>query len=95
MISGTAAYPTLTQLTMVGTVMQQPIPSNPYSNLSTVQTVSAFRRRLHSAALTTTYGWNYYVDNSSSPPTVLLSTQFRGNDCRSERHGRVQSVNQL
>lgn len=31
-IQGAATYPTLNQLTTIGTVMQEPIPENPYKN---------------------------------------------------------------
>ena len=36
-ISGTAAYPTLAQLTTLGTVMQEPLPENPYNSSATVR----------------------------------------------------------
>ena len=35
-INGTPAYPTLTELNTVGTVMQEPIPVNPYNDSATV-----------------------------------------------------------
>lgn len=94
-ISGAAAYPTLTQLTTVGTVMQQPIPSNPYSNLSTVQTVSASQAASRAVLNTTTYGWNYYVDNSSSPPTALFYPNSAETTAVPNGTGGFKSVNQL
>jgi prepilin-type N-terminal cleavage/methylation domain-containing protein len=36
-ISGTAGYPTHTQLTTLGAVMQEAIPENPYNGLATVK----------------------------------------------------------
>ena len=36
-ISGTAGYPTYAELTTVGTVMQEPIPENPYNDLATLK----------------------------------------------------------
>jgi prepilin-type N-terminal cleavage/methylation domain-containing protein len=38
---GTLAYPTLTQLTTGGTVMQEVVPDNPYSTGATKNTVTA------------------------------------------------------
>jgi prepilin-type N-terminal cleavage/methylation domain-containing protein len=35
-LSGTAAYPTLVQLQTVGTVLQEPIPANPYKSSATI-----------------------------------------------------------
>src|SRR3954462_14980653 len=39
-LAGTTAFPTLAQLTTLGTVLQSAMPSNPYNNLSNVQTVT-------------------------------------------------------
>ena len=36
-IGGTAAYPTHTQLTTLGTVMQEPLPENPYNSSAAVR----------------------------------------------------------
>lgn len=36
-LTGTAAYPTYAQLTTLGTVMQEPLPENPYNDLATVK----------------------------------------------------------
>ena len=36
-IGGTAAYPTHAQLTTLGTVMQEPLPQNPYNSSSAVR----------------------------------------------------------
>ena len=57
-ISGTAAYPTLVQLTTIGTVMQETLPANPYNNSSTVAaaTWNATTPPVSGAA-----GWNYDV----------------------------------
>jgi len=36
-LTGTATYPTYNQLTTTGTVMQEPMPENPYNDLATVK----------------------------------------------------------
>ena len=36
-VSGTAAYPTYAQFTTMGTVMQEPLPQNPYNSSTTVR----------------------------------------------------------
>jgi prepilin-type N-terminal cleavage/methylation domain-containing protein len=36
-ISGTATYPTYAQINTLGTVMQEPLPENPYNNAATVR----------------------------------------------------------
>jgi prepilin-type N-terminal cleavage/methylation domain-containing protein len=55
-ISGTAAYPTLVQLTTIGTVMQESFPQNPYngSNAVSAATWNASAPPVSGAA-----GWNY------------------------------------
>jgi Tfp pilus assembly protein PilE len=35
-LTGTPAYPTLVQMQTLGTVMQEPLPANPYNNASTI-----------------------------------------------------------
>lgn len=54
-LSGTPAYPTLVQMTTVGTVMQDAIPENPYNNLSTVAQVAWTSAQ----PISGNYGWNY------------------------------------
>lgn len=67
-ISGTAAYPTLAQLTTTGTVLQDAFPANPYNNLSTV--VAATSGEFAARTVGNSGGWRYYVDNSTTPPAV-------------------------
>ena len=62
--TGVAAYPTLVQLTTVGTVMQEPLPDNPYDSTSGNDVVdcplaadAVVPRTLQGA----TGGWAYYV----------------------------------
>jgi prepilin-type N-terminal cleavage/methylation domain-containing protein len=40
-ISGTAVYPTYAQLNALGTVMQEPLPANPYNNSVAVRNADA------------------------------------------------------
>jgi prepilin-type N-terminal cleavage/methylation domain-containing protein len=54
-VSGAAAYPTLAQLTTVGTVMQEPISANPYNNDATV----AAATWAATPPVSGTNGWNY------------------------------------
>ena len=70
--NGTAAYPTLTELTTVGTVMQEEIPANPYNGLNTVQTVNSGQATSRTVSNEDQYGWNYFVDNSVDPPVYVF-----------------------
>jgi prepilin-type N-terminal cleavage/methylation domain-containing protein len=77
-IAGSAQYPTLAQLTTVGTVMQEVIPENPYDDDNTVNAATA----VEAAARTPTGdgGWAYYVDNALTPPayTFYANTNTTG-----------------
>ena len=77
--NGTALYPTLVQLTTVGTVMQEAIPDNTYNDNNTVVAATS----VQAAARTVVVGgagWAYYVDNASSPPayTFYANTSTTG-----------------
>ncbi len=54
-VNGTAAYPTLVQLTTLGTVMQEALPNNPYNNASTVGAATWAA----TPPVTGAFGWNY------------------------------------
>lgn len=58
--NGTAAYPTLTQLQTVGTVLDQPIPVNPYNNSATI---AAATWNAANPPVSGTAGWNYDATN--------------------------------
>lgn len=65
-LTGTPAYPTLTQIQTVGTVLQDAMPVNPYNNLNTITAATSTEWSARTA--TGNFGWRYYVDNASTPP---------------------------
>ncbi len=70
---GSPTYPTDVQLATIGTVMQEALPKNPYNNLSNVRRITVLAdANSREVANETTYGWNYYYDNSSDPPVAIL-----------------------
>jgi len=74
-VSGTAAYPTLAQLTTAGTVMQEAIPQNPYNGLSNVTTATANQAGANNRAVAggnNASGWRYYVDNTLATPAAVI-----------------------
>ena len=72
MLSSKPPFPTLTELNTLGTVLQQAVPANPYTNKTAVQTVSATAAANRTTSNESSYGWNYYVDNASTPPTAIF-----------------------
>lgn len=73
-VSGTAAYPTLTQLTTLNTVMQEALPQNPYNGLSnvTAATVTEAAAATRTVTGTGTAGWRFYVDNTLTTPAAVF-----------------------
>lgn len=68
--NGAAAYPTLTNLTTLGTVLQEALPPNPYNNLSNV--TAATSTEAASRTVAGTAGWRYFVDNTTTPPVATF-----------------------
>jgi general secretion pathway protein G len=93
-LSGTYAFPTLTDLTTTGTVLQSPMPANPFNNLSTVQTVTLAQANARTVVGTTS-GWNYYVDNSASPPISIFYANSSTATTISNGAGGYKTANQL
>lgn len=74
-VNGTAAYPTLAQLTTIGTVMQEAIPANPYNGLATVTAATSAEAAAGTRTTTSgasASGWRYYVDNTLSTPASVF-----------------------
>lgn len=80
-VSGTAAYPTLTQLTTLNVVMQEALPANPYNGLSNVTAATSTEAASTTRTVTGTAGWRYYVDNTLSTPAAV----FYANDSTATR----------
>lgn len=71
--TGTAVYPTVTQLQTNGLVMQETIPNNPYNNITRIKRIRVLldaRNRV--VAQPTKYGWNYYYKNNANPPIAVF-----------------------
>jgi prepilin-type N-terminal cleavage/methylation domain-containing protein len=58
-IEGEAAYPTLAQLLELGTVMQEPIPANPYKNTAQADQVRAATWNAENPPVEGNEGWAY------------------------------------
>ncbi len=92
-LSGTAPFPTLAQLTTLGTVMQTAVPANPYNNLATVQAVTL--AQANARTVVGSAGWNYYVDNASTPPVAVFYANSAQATTVSNGAGAFKTANQL
>lgn len=94
-IAGNTPFPTLAQLNATGTVMQSAMPPNPYNSLATVQSVSVAQANARTVLNSTTYGWNYYVDNAANPPTAIFYANSPDTTTVSDGNGGFRTANQL
>ena len=70
-VNGVGLYPTLVELTTLGTVMQEALPNNPYNDRSTVEAVGTLADAQNRVTTGVT-GWRYYVDNTATPPVAIF-----------------------
>lgn len=92
-LSGTAAYPTLAQLTTTGTVLQDGFPQNPYNGLTTASAGTAANWAAREVA--GNVGWRYYVDNTVSPPVYGFWCNSNENTTVADPAGGVFQANEL
>lgn len=65
-------YPTLAELTTVGSVLDIEIGENPWTGVSGVRSASAFEGVMRSVVSPESFGWAYYVDNTASAPVAIF-----------------------
>ena len=93
-IDGTPSYPTIAELTAVGTVMQEGIPNNPYNGLNTV--IAASQAEANNRTVSgTAAGWRYYVDNSADPPVAILYANSADETRVDDGTGTNENANEL
>ena len=93
-IDGTASYPTIAELTAVGNVMQEGVPSNPYNGLNTVIAASQAEATNRTVSGTAT-GWRYFVDNSADPPVAILYANSADETRVDDGTGTNENANEL
>lgn len=92
LLAGSVPYPTLAQLTSPNTVLNADFPKNPYNNLATIQSVTQAQAAARTVVNETTYGWNYYVDNSATPPAAIFYAN--SDDPVEAENGATRTANQ-
>jgi general secretion pathway protein G len=92
-LSATNAFPTLATLTTAGSVLSGDMPMNPYNGLANVQTVTQAQANARTVVNETTVGWNYYVDNTASPPVAIFYAN--SDDSVESSDGVSRTANQL
>lgn len=93
-LAGSDPFPSLAQLTTPGAVVRDTIPANPYTSVEGVQSVTEAAALARTVFAPTSYGWNYYVDNTASPPTAIFYANCE-NETTVERAGSTLTANEL
>lgn len=93
-IAGDDPFPTLAELTTIGTVLQNEIPVNPFTGLAGVQSVSQGQASSRSV-VGTTAGWNYFVDNSATPPVAIFYANSDDESTQNDASGDPLGANEL
>ncbi len=93
-IAGEDPFPTLAELTTIGTVLQDEIPANPFTGVSGVQAVSQAQAASRSV-VGATAGWNYYVDNDASPPVAVFYANSDDESTQTDSDGDALTANEL
>lgn len=92
-VNGTARYPTATELGTLGTVMQEPLPPNPYNGLNTIQNITSSANATSRAVSNATqFGWNYFVDNTTNPPTYTIWANSSNNTTVTTTRGNATTA---
>lgn len=89
LLAGDDPYPTLAELTTAGTVLEGGFPQNPFNKLTTVQAVTQAQANARAVVNQTSYGWNYFVDNTSDPAVAIF---YANSDDQAELDGNGDPV---
>lgn len=93
-IEGTAAYPTLVELTTSGDVLMDEMPINPYNGLSNVIAATGPEAAARTVS-NTAAGWRYYVDNTQDPPVAVFFANSDDETKVSDGAGDFKTANDL
>jgi len=93
-INGNDPFPTLAELTGT-TVVKFDIPRNHFTGVSGVQAVSYGEATSRSVVSESLAGWNYYFDNSATPPIAIFYSNSLDPSTVDDGSGGVLGANQL
>lgn len=93
-ISGDDPFPSLAVLTG-GTVVKFDIPANPYTGVFGVQLVNSTQANNRTVVSSSSAGWNYFVDNTATPPVVIFYANSDDTSAVEDGDGGLLGVNEL
>jgi len=93
-IRGDDPFPTLDLLTD-GTVVKFEVPANPFTGVGGVQGVNASQANNRTVVSPTSAGWNYFVDNSATPPVAIFYSNSDEDSTVDDGSGGILGANDL
>lgn len=94
-IAGDDPFPTLAQLNTLGTVLQNEVPANPFTGVRGVQSVSVAQAQSRAVVNENAAGWNYAIDNESSPPVAIFYANCDDSTSVKDSGGDAVPANEL
>lgn len=94
-IAGAEPFPSVAQLTANGTVLQGEAPVNPFNQQSAIQGVTRAQAEARAVLNEQAFGWNYFVDNTSTPPVAIFYANSGQETTATDGQGAFLPANRL
>lgn len=95
-IEGDGKYPEFVEFTTIGTVMQEDVPTNPFNGMGDIQRITNFEDATNRIVKNPTkFGWNYYVNNKSTPPVAIFWCNSEEETSVLKQNGKPYKANEL
>lgn len=95
LLAGNPPFPALKELLYPGLVLQSDIPPNPFTGVGGVREVSSKAGMYRLVDGEEKYGWNYYVDNSATPPVAIFYANSSAETTAKNADGKPLTANEL
>ena len=93
---GAATFPTVTELGTPGIVTMRRLPANPFTGARGVQAVTRAQAENRAVLNQSDAGWNYYFDNTATPPLMIFYANCHTTTTVPTRDGsRLMTANEL
>ena len=93
-IRGNDPFPSITALTD-GSVVKFEVPANPFTGVGGVQSVTQAQAESRTVISPASAGWNYFVDNSATPPLAIFYSNSDDASTVADSDGDVLGANEL
>lgn len=95
-VEGNDPFPTLAELTTLGTVLDRDIGPNPWTGVSGVRAATSYEASLRNVVSPETYGWAYYESNAPAAPVAVFYANCSDTTTRTDpATGTAMTANDL